>query len=166
MLETFLQDLRYGARMLRKNPGFTAIAVLTLALGIGATTAIFSVVNTLLLSPLPFADSNRIVLIQESNPKLDSGDMGVSAPDVADFRRLNHVFEDVGAYSTTPADMSGRGEPSRVIVTLAQTSVFASSAFPPSSAGYSPKKRKHLAMTSSFWNTDSGRANMAEIQMS
>jgi putative ABC transport system permease protein len=123
MLETFLQDLRFGARMLRKNPGFTVIAVLTLALGIGATTAIFSVVNTLLLSPLPFADSNRIVLIQESIPKLDSGDMGVSAPDVADFRRLNHVFEDVGAYSTAPADMSGRGEPSRVIVTLADTSV-------------------------------------------
>ena len=83
VIETFLQDLRYGTRMLRKNPGFSVIAVLTLALGIGATTAIFSVVNTLLLSPLPFADSNRIVLLRESIPKLIPGNMPVSAPDVA-----------------------------------------------------------------------------------
>ncbi len=109
MLETFLQDLRYGARMMRKNPGFTALAVLTLALGIGATSAIFSVVNTLLLSPLPFADSDRIVLVQESIPKLVSGSMPVSAPDVADFRRMNHVFEDLGAYYSPSVDLSGNG---------------------------------------------------------
>ena len=124
MLETFLQDLRYGARMLRKNPGFTVIAVLTLALGIGAITAIFSVVNTLLLTPLPFADSDRIVLVQESIPKLVPGYMPVSAPDVVDFRRMNHAFEDLGAYTTTSTDLSGNNAPTRLFATRASAAIF------------------------------------------
>jgi len=124
MLETFLQDLRYGARMLRKNPGFTVVAVLTLALGIGATTAIFSVVNTLLLSPLPFSDSGRIVLLQESIPKLVPGSIPVSAPDVADFRRMNHVFEDLGAYTTSSTDLSGNHAPTRLFATRASAAIF------------------------------------------
>ncbi len=65
MLETFLQDIRFGVRMLRKNPGFTAVAVLTLALGIGATTSIFSVVDSILLRPLPFRDPSRIMVLYE-----------------------------------------------------------------------------------------------------
>ena len=106
MLESFLQDLRYGARTLRKNPGFTVVAILTLALGIGSSTAIFSVVNTLLLRPLPFADSSRLVILQEAVPKIVPGKFPVSAPDVADFRRINHVFEDLGAFSSLTMDLS------------------------------------------------------------
>jgi predicted permease len=124
VIETFLQDLRYGARMLRKNPGFSVIAVLTLALGIGATTAIFSVVNTLLLSPLSFADSHRIVLLRESIPKLIPGNMPVSAPDVADFHRMNHVFEDLGVYTTTSTDLSGNNAPTRLIAARASAAIF------------------------------------------
>jgi predicted permease len=124
MLETFLKDLRFGARMLRKNAGFTVIAVLTLALGIGATTSIFSVVNTLLLRPLPFADSNRLVILQEAIPKLVAGKLSVSAPDVADFRRLSHSFEDLGAFSSNAMDLSGSGSPERVQVTRTSAAVF------------------------------------------
>jgi predicted permease len=124
MLETLLQDLRFGARMLRKNPGFTAVAVLTLALGIGATTSIFSVVNTLLLRPLPFPDSNRLVVLQEAIPKIVPGKMSVSAPDVADFRSLNHVFEDLGAFSSSSMDLSGNGVPARISAARMSAAVF------------------------------------------
>ena len=124
MLEDFLQDLRFGARMLRKNPGFTAVAILTLALGIGATVSIFSVVNALLLRPLPFPDSDRIVVLLESIPKLVPGKLPVSAPDVADFRRLSHVFEDLGAFSTNLMDLSGSGSPERVAATRTSAAVF------------------------------------------
>ncbi|HUK29915.1 MAG TPA: ABC transporter permease [Candidatus Acidoferrum sp.] len=124
VLETFFQDLRFGARMLRKNPGFTAVAILTLALGIGATTSIFSVVNTLLLRPLPFSDSGRIVVLQEALPKLIPGKISVSAPDVADFRRLNRVFEDLGAFSSNAMDLSGSGAPERVAATRTSAAVF------------------------------------------
>ena len=124
VIETFLQDLRFGARMLRKNSGFTAIAVLTLALGIGATTSIFSIVNTLLLRPLPFPDSGRIVLLQEALPKLIPGKIEVSAPDVADFRRLNHSFEDAGGFESISMDLSGVGSPERLAVTRTAAAVF------------------------------------------
>jgi predicted permease len=124
MLETFLQDLQFGARMLRKNPGFTAVAILTLALGIGATTSIFSVVNTLLLRPLPFPDSARIVVMQEEIPKLVPGKVWVSAPDVGDFRKLNHVFEDLGAFTSNQMDLSGSGMPERVEATRTSAAVF------------------------------------------
>src|SRR5271157_2050372 len=84
--ETLWQDLRFGLRMLLKNPGFTAVAVLTLALGIGANSAIFSVVNALLLRPLPFHDAQRLVQIKEKLPLLSPEPVNVPAPDVLEFQ--------------------------------------------------------------------------------
>src|SRR5262249_15540362 len=87
-METPLQDMRYGARMLAKHPGFSLIAVITLALGIGANTAIFSIVNAVLLKSLPYDEPDRLVF-------LGVGDGGVSYPDFADWRSQNQVFEKI-----------------------------------------------------------------------
>ncbi|MGH9395754.1 MAG: ADOP family duplicated permease [Terriglobia bacterium] len=103
-IETTIQDVRYGLRQLRRNPGFTAVAVLTLALGIGATTAIFSVINDTLLKPLPFPDANRLVLVLETFGKGPDNWTVVSAPNYWDFKRQNTVFEGIAIF-----DAGGRG---------------------------------------------------------
>ena len=102
-LETLWQDVRFGARMLRKNPGFTAVAVLTLALGIGANTAIFSVVNAVLLQPLPYPQPDRIVALERHFPSGDSGP-SVSIPKFMVWREQTQVFQAVAAY-----DIAGPG---------------------------------------------------------
>src|SRR5882724_3285866 len=92
-LETLWQDVRYGARMLLKNPGFTVVVVLTLALGIGANTALFSVVNGVLLRPLPFQESERLVTLFESNPAQRIEQLAVSPPNFADWLEQSSAFE-------------------------------------------------------------------------
>src|SRR5580704_10175755 len=89
-LDSLLQDLRYGARMLRKNPGFTAIAVLTLALGIGANTAIFSVVNAVLLRPLPYLNPQQLIVIKEMSQRV--GVHSLSYPDFLDWRTQSRTI--------------------------------------------------------------------------
>ena len=98
-MNTIWQDLRYGARMLLKNKSFTLIAVLTLALGIGANTAIFSVVNGVLLKSLPYHEPERIALLWGDMPSLNQHHDQVSATDVADWRKLNSVFEEVTTFT-------------------------------------------------------------------
>jgi hypothetical protein len=93
--ETMLQDVRFGLRMLRKNPGFTTVAVLTLALGIRLNTAIFSVVNGVLLKPLPYPDPDRLVRLWEHSPRRGLEKEKVSGPDFIDWREQNRVFENI-----------------------------------------------------------------------
>jgi predicted permease len=112
-LETTWQDLRFSLRVLLKKPAFTAIAVLTLALGIGANTAIFSVVNSLLLRPLPFSDPDSLVQIWESNVRRGRSEMPASYPDFADWRDHGAAFEQVAAYSDWSFNLTG-GEPERI----------------------------------------------------
>ena len=110
----FLLDLKYALRQLRKSPGFTAVAVITLALGIGATTAIFSVVYGVLLRPLPYAASDRIVSIFEIQP--NGHHNRVADPNFDDFRDQSHSFQAAGKYTAYPAAVSGGSEPTRSIV--------------------------------------------------
>jgi putative ABC transport system permease protein len=113
-MQSIRQNLRYGLRMLRKNLGFTVVAVLTLTLGIGATTAIFSVVDAVLLRPLPFPHADRIVQVLRH---YDEGDeVAVSAPQYLEWHKRNHVFDHLAAYPILPSGMnlSGTGEPQHV----------------------------------------------------
>ncbi len=112
-MQTLLQDLRYSLRMLAKNPGFAAVAVLTLALGIGANSAIFSLINALLLRPLPVEKPQELVALYTSDY---SGPLyGASSyPDYVDFRDRNDVFSGLVAYSVTPFSLSTGGESERV----------------------------------------------------
>src|SRR5262245_65623426 len=97
-MRTLWQDLRYGARMLIKKPSFTLIAIITLSLGIGANTAIFSVVNAVLLSPLPFPDAKRLAAVGQNSPKNRAALSSTSHRNFVDWRAQNKVFEDMGAY--------------------------------------------------------------------
>src|SRR5881409_580683 len=116
------QDLRYGLRMLAKNPGFTTVAVLTLALGIGANTAIFSVVNAVLLRPLPYAESARLVWLSERSPNFPT--MSVSYPNFTDWRAQQTVFEQIGVYYWGSYNRTRRGEAQRLSGVRASAEVF------------------------------------------
>jgi putative ABC transport system permease protein len=111
-MKTLWQDARYGLRMLLKKPGFTLTAVITLGLGIGATSTIFSFVNGILLRPLPYQDSERLVLLDETAPKQGIASMGVSFPNFLDWQEQNRVFTGVAAYGGgDDYTLTGSGEP-------------------------------------------------------
>src|SRR5437016_9210746 len=114
LLETLLQDLRFAFRMLRKSPGFTAIAVLTLALGIGASTSIFSVVDAVLLRPLPYPRPEQIVRIWEQTPSGHQSNL--AGPNFEDFRAQNNTFASLAEYTYGLSSIAGGSEPARVNV--------------------------------------------------
>jgi predicted permease len=114
MVETILQDLRYAARMLLRNPGFTAVAIVTLALGIGANAAIFSIVNNVLLKPFSFSKPEQLVVAWERCLNQGLPRMVVSPPNFADWRAQNRVFEDIAAYRPQDFTILGNGDPEQV----------------------------------------------------
>jgi putative ABC transport system permease protein len=113
-MSTMINDLRYGLRMLAKHPGFTAVAVLTLALGIGANTAIFSVVNAVILRPLPYPDSSRIVTIWVTEPSGPGNLYPDTGPDYVDWKAQNQVFSTMGGVFVTGAALTGTSEPLQI----------------------------------------------------
>ncbi|MGA9769131.1 MAG: ABC transporter permease [Blastocatellia bacterium] len=113
-METLLQDIRFGARTLRRSPGFTLVAVIALALGIGANTAIFSVVNSVLVRPLPFANSDRLVAIWQSTPQQNSFREAVAAGTFLDWKDQNTVFDCISAYREDNFNITGKDRPEQV----------------------------------------------------
>jgi len=111
-MHTLIEDIRYGLRSLRKNPGFTAVALLTLALGIGANTAVFSIVNGVLLNSLPFHDPDKLVVLFESKPHFNKG--SISYPNFLDWHRDNRAFTSIAAYRPDSFSLTGTGESEQV----------------------------------------------------
>ncbi|HSB11412.1 MAG TPA: ABC transporter permease [Blastocatellia bacterium] len=123
-MEHLLSDLRFSARMLRKNPGFTLVAVIALALGIGANSAIFSVVNAVLLRPLPFKDPRGLVRIWGKYEKEGIPKNWLSQPELLDIIEQNQVFEEIAAFQTGGANLTGIGDPVRVNAAFVNASFF------------------------------------------
>ena len=125
MLTTLLQDLRHGGRLLMKSPGFTAVAVTALAIGIGANTAIFSVVNTLLIQRLPYTDPDRLVVVWEHNLPRDRRNNVVSPGNYLHWREMNTAFAEMSAVSMTfRAAYTGDGEPEEVPQQIVNATLF------------------------------------------
>jgi predicted permease len=116
------QDVRYGMRMLRKSPGFAVIAILILAIGIGANTALFSVVNGVLLNPLPYAEPDRLVALFAKSTQLDK--FSISYPNFLDWSRQNHSFSSLAAFRGETFTMIGMGEPERVDANMVSATFF------------------------------------------
>jgi len=155
-LEHLIRDVRYGLRTLRKSPGFTVVAVLTLALGIGANTAIFSVVNSVLLRPLPFQHPERLVDLRETEAA--PGDYPLSGPDYLDWQAQSHTLEGVSLFSWRRImSASGTGEPETARVVSTQANFFdVVGAHPLLGRGFAPGEdaaaRNHVAVLSyGFW---------------
>src|SRR5271165_3145180 len=122
-MRTVCNDLRYAVRQLAKSPGFAVIAILTLALGIGANTAIFSVVNAVLLNPLPYPQPDRIVALFHDKPNFRTG--SISYPNFEDWQRENQSFSSMAAYREMGGvTLSGGGEPEVVIGQMVSASFF------------------------------------------
>lgn len=123
-MTSLLQDLRYGVRMLFRNKGFTLVAMISIALGAGGNTAMFSIINSVLLRPLPFKDPGRLAAIWSVNNKLDNGGRFMSYPDFSDFRAANQTFEGMAAWSLRDFVITGRDEPLRVHAAVVDASLF------------------------------------------
>src|SRR5499426_100039 len=113
-MNSILQDFRYALRQLRKNPAFAAVAVITLALGIGANTAIFSVVNGVLLRPLPYKEPDRLARVYSEFPTMNLRRFWVSAPEFLDIQKEAKAWESIGAWSPGGVNVSTTSEPMRV----------------------------------------------------
>ena len=122
MASTIWQDVKYGARMLLKNPGVTIVVIIALALGIGANSAIFSVVNAVVLRPLPYDESDRLVFLNEKSAVLD--EMSISYPNFTDWRNQNQTFEKIGVYNRGSYNLTGAGEAERILAAQMSADLF------------------------------------------
>ena len=160
-MHSFGQDLAFAVRQLRESPGFAITAVLTLALGIGANTAVFSVINAVLLKPLPFSNADRLRFIWSSSPSQGLAQYGSAMPDYRAWKAENHSFEDMGAFSNGSVNMALPGQPAEELISARITaSLFPTVGVEPILAAISPRRAKSGAATmkrSSVTDSGSGR---------
>jgi hypothetical protein len=160
-----MQNLKFALRLLRKSPGFALVAILIMALGIGANTAIFSVVHAVLLEPLPFRDADRLVQIWHTPPQKSFPGMttfAVSAANFLDWQKQNHVFDQMALYSGAQFDITGAGKPEAIMAGTVSPSFFLSSGFSRfMGASSCSKKIAPAETTKSSSATSSGRPNYA-----
>src|SRR5580704_10010992 len=133
-METVLRELQYASRQVRRSPGFSISAVLMLALGIGATTATFSIVEGILLRPLPFPDPTRLVALSDTLERVEvgpGGEAGVTAPEIRTYIRDTNTFENIGGYQPGAYELSGTDEPSPSNGARLSSGVFAALGVPP-----------------------------------
>src|SRR6266436_5161165 len=117
MMDTLIQDLRYAVRSLLKSPGFAVAAVLTLGLGIGANAAIFSVINAVMLKPLPYAQPDRLVMVNHFYPRLNALRAPVSVPGFRDYSAQTQIFEKSAVETFVAMNLTGGADPERVNIT-------------------------------------------------
>jgi putative ABC transport system permease protein len=162
-METLLQDLKYSIRMLLKKPSFTAIAILALAIGIGANTAIFSVVNAILLRPLPYKNFDRISMIWMDNPKLGVAEDWHSYPNYLDYKEQNQVYEDMAAFNNRSFNLTGAGDPVRIVGLWSTSSLFTVLGVEPAlgqvftEAEEEPGKDLVVVLSDGLWKSRFGR---------
>ncbi|HWQ36040.1 MAG TPA: ABC transporter permease [Blastocatellia bacterium] len=123
-MQTLWQDVRYGARMLMKNPGFSLVAIVALALGIGANSAIFSVINAVLLRPLPFAEPERLVSVGNTDLKQGTNEFYLTWPDFADYRAMNQSFQTLAGFDERDVTLTGAGEAARLHGAMVTSDLF------------------------------------------
>ncbi|MGA9998171.1 MAG: ABC transporter permease, partial [Pyrinomonadaceae bacterium] len=123
-MRTLFQDLRYGVRMLLRSPGVTFVAILAIALGVGANTTIFSVINSVLLRPLPFAESEKLVKVLGTDAKRGRNDLPTSFPNFTDWREQTQAFESMTAYSEASATLAGSDGPEQIKGVAATSDMF------------------------------------------
>jgi hypothetical protein len=163
----FWHDFRYALRMLRKSPGFTIIAVLTIALGIGATTAIFSVVDAVLLQPLPFREPDRLVRIFDDLNGAGAKDVGMSVPELEDLRRHSDIFEQISAIWPVSAALAGGERVERIELLGTSPSYFELLGAKPALGAYTDRPIGYLAsLMASSSATAFGSGNSAGIPVS
>ena len=131
ILETLWHDSRYARRMLRKYPGFALTVMITLGLGIGANATIFSVINAVLLEPLPYREPDRLIRLWETNPAGGLTEVAVSVPNFQDWQREQSVFEQLAASENATFNLTGSGEPQRVAAAKITANLIPTLTWPP-----------------------------------
>jgi putative ABC transport system permease protein len=155
-LERLWQDVRYGARTLRKNPGFTLVAVFTLALGIGGNTAMFSVVNAVMLRPLPYANPDRLVMVWTADPKRDIHESPTSFPTFTDWRTESRLFADMAFWRLHAGNLTGTSESERLVGAMASANLFPLLGVPPAlgrtfSVGEEQRREAVVVLSHRLW---------------